>query len=356
MFPDIDYLAWIEGRPDAAAHDLASSDLRPTPDGAIVPSALDGFDVPADATVESLVADRYDVEPEQVLVTAGASAANFIVAATALGDGETALVERPGYEPMWATPRALGANVDRFRRTREDVWTLDPDRVAAALVDDTVLVSVTNRHNPTGVSTSRDGLRVVAERVHDHGARLLVDEVYAPYGVSDDSDVPCAAGLEGSIVTGSLTKFLGLGGLRIGWLIADAPFVERATQVQRHLSAVAEPSRALARRALANDTELAARSRGLAASNHDLLRQFVAARPDLSGVVADGCPYALLFHEELDGDAVHDLAADRDVLVVPGRFFEESEAFRVALGRDTESMAAALDAFGAALDERAESA
>lgn len=358
MFPDIDYLAWIAGRPEAATHDLGSSDLRPVTGGSVVPAAIEGLDAPEGTSLEALLADRYDVDTDQVLVTAGGSAANLVAAATTLDgeSGETVLVEKPGYEPMWATPEALGAKVDRFRRTREDAWILDPNRVAAATVAETALVSVTNRHNPSGVSATRETLAEVAGIVRTHDARFLVDEVYAPYGAAEDGrgfGGPTAAGIEGCVVTSSLTKFHGLGGLRIGWLVADAPFVARAREVQRHLSAVAEPSRTLARRALANEVELAAPARQHAAANYDLLRQFVAARPDVSGVVADGCPFALLYHESLDGDEVHALAAERDVLVVPGRFFGEPDGFRVSLGRDPEAVARAIDAFGSALDEHA---
>jgi aspartate/methionine/tyrosine aminotransferase len=354
VFPDIDYLAWIEGRPEAATHDLGSSDLRPVTGGSVVPAMLDGLPDQPQTTVETQLAERYDVQPEQVLVTPGASVANLVAAATALGDGGTVLVEKPGYEPMWETPRALGATVERFVRTRDDAWTLDPDRVAAAMHDPVDLVSVTNRHNPTGVVASRDTVADVAATAREHDARLLVDEVYGPYG-SDGGERgfggPTAVGLEGCVVTGSLTKFFGLGGLRIGWLVADEPFVERGRRVLRHLSATAEPSRALARRALANVPELTATACELASNNYDVLRQFVAARSDVSGVVADGTPFALLYHETLDGDVVQAAAAEHDVLVVPGRFFGVSEGFRVSLGRDTETMGQALDALGAALDE-----
>ena len=357
MFPEIAYLAWIEGRPGAASHDLGSSDLRPVTGGTVVPAALEGLADPTETTVEALLADRYDVSAGQVLVTPGASVANLVAAAATLGDGGTVLVEKPGYEPMWETPRSLGATVDRFLRTREDDWALDPARVAGALHEPVDLVSVTNRHNPSGVSASRDTVAEIAATVRDHDARLLVDEVYGPYGTADDHGRgfggPTAAGIDGCVTTGSLTKFFGLGGLRIGWLVADEPFVERGRRVLRHLSATAESSRALARRALANHRELAVRSRDLGARNHDLLRQFVAARPDLSGVVANGAPFALLFHEGLDGDAVQEAAADHDVLVVPGRFFGAPGGFRVALGRDPAAMARALDALGAALDEHA---
>lgn len=66
------------------------------------------------------------------------------------------LVEKPGYEPLLTTPEAFGARVDRFRRPPDTGYDLEPDRVAAALADELALVTVTNRHNPSGQLVDRD--------------------------------------------------------------------------------------------------------------------------------------------------------------------------------------------------------
>jgi aspartate/methionine/tyrosine aminotransferase len=360
MFPSIAYLEWIEGRPAAATHDLGSSDLRPTPGGEVEPAALDGLSAPADATLESLLADAYDLPESRLLVTAGATHAYVLAVATALdahdaadedGEDPTAriLVEKPGYEPHVATPRGLGGVVDRFVRTPDD-WALEPERVAAATREDTALVVTSNRHNPTGVRADRDPLDAVADA---SPARLLVDEVYAPYGAGDGAGPlggVTAAGLPNTVVTNSLTKFCGLGGLRIGWLVADQAFVEQAQAVSRHFAAVAQPSRALARRALANLDVVGERARDLAVTNHRLLADFVAGRADLDGAVPENCPFALLSHPA-GGEEVTEAAWERDLLVVPGRFFGVPESFRVSLGHEPEHSEAALAVLGEVLDE-----
>lgn len=352
MFPAIEYLEWIEGRPEAAEHDLGSSDIRPVGGSDVVPDALADCPVPPEeVTLESQIADRFGVPASNVVVTPGATTANVLAMAASLADGDRILVEMPAYEPLVATPRGLGATVDRYRRA--DDWSFDPGRVAAALDDGTALAVTTNRHNPTGALADRASLERAAEHARDAGARLLVDEVYGPYSTDGGRGFGgvTAAGAPGTVVTGSLTKFLGLGGLRVGWLIADEPFAERARTVARHLSAVAEPSRQLARRAFAAGDELAARSRELLAANHERLAAFLERRDDLTGEVFPSCPYALLFPESADGDTVSQAAWDRDLLVVPGRFFGVTEGIRVSLGRAPEEMAAALDVLGGTLDD-----
>ena len=373
MFPEIAYIDWIEGRLTDAEFDLGSSDLHraAAADGDLVPPALAEAPTP-DATLEAQVAATYGVDSENVLVTAGATHANMLAAVTALaraaddestdGDAEPVaadyrvLVEKPGYEPLLATPAGLGATVDRFRRPAEDDYRLDSDRVTAAAVEDTALVTATNRHNPSGRRTSRDDLAAVARAAGDEGATLLVDEVYAPFD-SEAGDGPfggpTAAGLPNTVVTNSLTKFLGFGDLRVGWLVADAEFVSRARSLDRHLSPVAEPSRRLAGRALADADRLAEESRERVRENRRALVEFAEARADLSGRVEPGCPYTFLRHESAGGDVVVSAAWDDGVLVVPGRFFDDPEAFRIAACRDPETTRAGLDRFGTVLDSLA---
>ena len=79
-------------------------------------------------------------------------------------------------------------------------------------------------------------------------------------------------------------------------------------------------------------------------ANHELLADFAAAHDELSGEVYDGSSYAFLTHETVDGDEVAEAAWEEGILVVPGRFFDDADSFRVALGRDPDHVEAALDA------------
>ncbi|MFC5971528.1 pyridoxal phosphate-dependent aminotransferase [Halomarina salina] len=354
-FSSIDYLEWIAGRPERATHDLASSDLRPDgPSAGVVPPSLDGLPDPEGVTLEGQLADVYDCSTGNVQVTAGASHANALVAAT-FAEGRV-LVESPGYEPLVACPEAFGARVERFDRPDGN---LDPTLVGEALDDandaddgnDVSAVVVTNRHNPTGKLADRETLAAVADRVAAHDALLVVDEVYASYDPEADDGPfggPTAAGLPNTLAIGSLTKFLGLGDLRIGWVVGPTDRIERLATAAWYFPVVAGPSRALARRALANRDALADHARDLCARNHDLLAEAVAASFD--GEVPDGSPYALVGHPDHDGDELAARAAEEGVLVVPGRFFERPDAVRVSLGGHPDEMREALAAFAASVE------
>jgi len=368
MFPRLDYPEWVSGRPAVALYDLASSGLRGDRDHEpeVVPDPLDGLpDPPAGATLETQIAGEYGVHPERVLVTPGASTANFVATAAALhpdaGTGDagsgrdgtpTALVEKPACEPLVAGPRAVGGRTDRFRRPAEDHYRLDPHRVDAAIGDTTRLVAVSNRHNPSGRLADEDALADAAVAASDAGARLLVDEVYAPFAEEAGDGPfggPTAVYCEDAVVTGSFTKFLGLCDLRIGWVVADREFVERARSVLHHFPGNAGPSRALGMRAFHNSDDLAERARGLVAENHALLASFVDAHGDVHATVPEGATYAFLGVDGVDGDELATAAWDEGVLVAPGRFFDDDDRVRVSLGRTPDHSAAALDALGGVL-------
>lgn len=370
MFPPIRYLEWMWER--EADVDLGSSGLGGREPG-VVPDRLQGLpDPPEETELDSQIAAQYGdaVSPENVLVTAGTTHANVIAFATALGretperseakgdsvDVPEMVVEDPAYEPLVATPRGFGAEIRRVGRDPDRGYSLDSAALGDAVKEKTVMAVLSNRHNPSGHLATRDELRAFAKQTRAGGARLLVDEVYAPYlptaaeGAGAAFGGPTAAGLDGAVVTTSLTKFFGFGGLRIGWLIADTDFVDAARSVSAHLPDVAGPSRALAKRAFHNLDRLVQRSRDRVSENASLLQEFTRGRSDLRGSIPEGSTYGFLGHETADGERVVEAAEEAGILVVPGRFFDDPDRFRLSVSGDPDEMRTALDQFGGVLD------
>jgi aspartate/methionine/tyrosine aminotransferase len=351
-FPRIEYVEWLEDRIDDASADLATSDLCGRHDGSVAGESLQSADA---TTLRQQLAARYDVQPSQVLVTAGATAATFLATATVLDTADHLVVERPGYEPHVGTPRGLGGRVDRFERRPEDAYGLDLDRLDDHCDPETGAVVLTNRHNPSGRLLDRSTLADAAAVAGRSDTRLLVDEVYAPYGSTGAGSGPfggtTAAGLEHTVVTSSLTKFLGYGGLRIGWLVADEAFVDRARSIAVHLPTVAAPSCRRAAAVLETHETEASMARELHDDLAARLTEFVEERPAVSRVTGGDCSYGFLSHERHSGDEVAAAASRDDVLVVPGRFFGDEKRVRVSLGHTPQKMTTALSAFGEVLDE-----
>jgi len=170
--------------------------------------------------LRSLIAAEGDdsLSADDVLVTAGAAAALFIVSTGLLGANDHALICTPNYATNLETPRALGADVETIELRFEDKWQLDLERIASRIRPDTRLVSVTYPHNPTGSTITRNELDALVALVESHpSARLLVDETYRELAYAEP--LPMAAGLSPRVLAvSSMSKTYGLPGLRVGWL------------------------------------------------------------------------------------------------------------------------------------------
>src|SRR6188768_4549278 len=91
------------------------------------------------------------VEPDEVLVFAGAEEAIFCLANVLLGPGDHAIVTWPGYQSLYEVARATGAHVT-LHELREDAgWALDIELLARQVTPATRLIVVNAPHNPTGM-------------------------------------------------------------------------------------------------------------------------------------------------------------------------------------------------------------
>jgi len=156
--------------------------------------------------------------PDDVLITAGAAEANYLAMMQLVQPGDRLVVETPGWPQAEVIGRAIGAEIVHVRRDESNGWSLPLDVLSDACRGARMLF-LSNPNNPTGQVLSAEELAEVVEIARREGAWLLVDEVYA--GLEwDGPRAPAVAGLyERGITTGSVSKALGLQGLRTGWMI-----------------------------------------------------------------------------------------------------------------------------------------
>ena len=168
---------------------------------------------------------RYNgVSPDCVVASAGTSMANHLALAATFDPGEEVLIEHPTYELLESTALYLEADLRRFERRFDDGFRLDPAEVERQITRRTKLIILTNLHNPSGAYADEATMRAVGEIAKDHGARVLVDEVYLETFYERRPGPAFHIG-EHFLVTSSLTKAFGLSGLRCGWVLASPNLV-----------------------------------------------------------------------------------------------------------------------------------
>lgn len=297
--------------------------------------------------------------PEDVMVTSGAAEANFLALAHLLRPGDEVVVEQPGWpQPLVVAP-ALGAHVVEVWRREEDAWRLDVEELLDAIGPRTRLIFLSNPSNPTGQLLDPDELEAIAARVEQIGGWLLVDEVYAGLEWDGPRGVPAATLSERGITTGSVSKALGLQGLRIGWLASRDKKLLRGTLVLREsTSEIANVlGETVAEIALRPDRLAFAlgRARGEGCANLEVLDAFGAGRPELrwqpprAGLVG-----LCRLVAPLDGDelARRLLEPPYRTLVIPGSAFGLPRHLRLGVGGGAQAnLKLGLERLAALLDE-----
>lgn len=167
---------------------------------------------------ESIAARYPGIASEDILITAGAANALFIVATSILNKGDRIVVEFPNYSTNLETPAAMGCEVVQIEMRYEDGFRLPLEKVRTAVDRNTKLISVTTPHNPTGSALRIDELRELIAIAERNDCFLLVDETYRDLVFGET--LPLAASLSDRVISiSSLSKATGLPGLRIGWIV-----------------------------------------------------------------------------------------------------------------------------------------
>ena len=158
--------------------------------------------------------------PDDVLITAGTAEANFLAISNLVGPGDEMIVDVPGWPQPLVLGEAIGAKIKKLVRNEASGWMFDFDQLIELITPKTRLIFICNPNNPTGHLLSEVELKRVAELADCVGAYVLTDEVYRSMEWDNQPTPRIATLYERGISTGSVSKVLGLQGLRTGWMIS----------------------------------------------------------------------------------------------------------------------------------------
>lgn len=166
---------------------------------------------------EIIAAENSILKSSDVLVTAGASAALFIVATSLLKKGDHMIVARPNYATNIETPKAIGCEITYLDLSFENGYRINLNELESLIKPETKFISLTYPHNPTGVMIDEKELIRLVEIVEEKGCFLLFDETYRE--MTFGKMLPVAASLSSRVISvSSLSKTYGIPGIRLGWL------------------------------------------------------------------------------------------------------------------------------------------
>src|SRR5882672_11473108 len=352
------YMHWAKTRPKVT-YDLALSGILNLPfaelEATIEDLDLNGDNAYGYRPLVAALAAHSQVPPESVVtICGGTSMANHLAMAAALQHGDEVLIEEPTYEPILAVAKYFGARIKRFPRSFENGYQIDVEELAKAITTRTRLIVLTNLHNPSSSLVPEQALRQIGELARSVGARVLVDEVYleAMFEAAPRSSIHLGPEF---IATTSLTKGYGLSGLRCGWILAEPDFAQRMRRLHDIFGAVGpQPSERLSVVALAKLPKVIVRARKILETNRAVLSEFFGVREELQVVRTESgtTSFPLLLKGRVE-DLCAVLTEKYDTAVVPGRFFESPQHFRVGMCAEPELFNEGVTRLGSALDELA---
>lgn len=279
---------------------------------------------------------------DDVLITAGAAEANYLCLRQLLQAGDEMVSETPGWPQAAVLAKAIGVKLTTVKRHEADGWRMDMDALAKAVTARTKVIFLSNPNNPTGQLLTEAELRQIATIADRVGAWLIVDEVYA--GLEWQSPrAPSIAGLSArGITTGSVSKALGLQGLRTGWMICrDKEMIRDGVILRENASEIMNiMGEHIAEIALRPDRlGLAlAQARAEGSANLAALDSFIASQPRLSWVKPQA---GLIGLARLQGELAEPfarrlLAEPYRTFLLPGTAYDEPHHIRLGVGGGEE--------------------
>ncbi|WP_293268322.1 pyridoxal phosphate-dependent aminotransferase [Neptunomonas sp.] len=177
---------------------------------------------------------RYDLDiaAERIVVTSGASGALLMVFGLLADPDTTFMMSDPGYPCNRQILRMLEARGQLVPVSAEQNFQLTPELIRQEWQANTAGVLLASPANPTGSVLHREELTAVAEAVREKGGALIVDELY--HGLTYGFDAPSVLEVDpNAFVINSFSKYFGMTGWRLGWIVAPAvavPEIEKIAQ------------------------------------------------------------------------------------------------------------------------------
>jgi aspartate/methionine/tyrosine aminotransferase len=304
------------------------------------------------------IAQQYDdLDADRVIVTNGASEANFAIVAALVRPGDHVIVEHPNYPSLYEVPRSLGCDVSLFSLRPENSFRPDIAELGALVTPKTKLISLTHPNNPTGSMIDRETLDRVIGLAESHDVYLMFDETYRELAFGDR--LPGAASLSPKVISiSSMSKCYGLPGIRIGWLATKAQAILDAALAIREQVSITNGaiSEEIAVQVLERKDEFIERARRHVAANYAVVQSWIGGRTDLDWIAPEAGVVTL---PRIKSTAVSDpeivyrrLVERYRTFVIPGRCFEmDNHFFRLGYGGAADELAQGLAHVGLVLDE-----
>ena len=177
------------------------------------------------------------LDVERIIVTAGASGGLTLLMAQLLNPGEELLITDPGYPCNEVFVRLVGGIPRPVTVGPDTHYQPSADDLASAWSAATRGALLASPANPTGSMLDKRAVLEIARLVQARDGFLILDEIYQ--GLMPDANrAGYRTGLEithDPYVLNSFSKYFGMTGWRLGWIVVPAQAVPGLTKLAQNL-------------------------------------------------------------------------------------------------------------------------
>ncbi|KPQ07820.1 MAG: histidinol-phosphate transaminase [Rhodobacteraceae bacterium HLUCCA12] len=180
------------------------------------------------AELRAAIAEVHDLDPARVICGVGSDEIIAFLCQAYAGPGDEVLYSEYGFLMYKISAQAAGATPVAAPETERHT---DVDALLAAASERTRLVFVANPNNPTGTMIPMPEIERLAEGLPEQ-ALLVLDGAYAEYIEGFDGGQALVEARANVIMTRTLSKIYGLGGLRVGWAYGPQAVIDVLNRVR----------------------------------------------------------------------------------------------------------------------------
>jgi aspartate/methionine/tyrosine aminotransferase len=174
------------------------------------------------------------IDPRRILITPGGSGALLLATSLLVDPGKHWLMADPGYPCNRHFLRLIEASAQLVPVAPQENYQLTPALVEQHWQADTVGALLASPANPTGTLLSREQLRALSQAIRAQGGHLVVDEIY--HGLTYGVDASSVLEIDNeAFVLNSFSKYFGMTGWRLGWLVAPEEAVSELEKLAQNL-------------------------------------------------------------------------------------------------------------------------
>ena len=223
-----EYIPPLEGRRGLLRLDFNENTIGPSPKVVEAVRSMTDEELaayPEYSKFKKRLAKYLDINDSNLLLTNATDEAINVVMQTYVEKGDEVIIPSPSFAMFKFYSQAADAKITEVLYTK--TLNFPTKKVFSKINKKTKIIILCNPNNPTGTSIERSDIEKIAEKAKN--SIILIDEAYNQF--SKQNSIPLTQKYDNIIVIQTFSKALGIGGLRLGYIVSNKENIKNIAKV-----------------------------------------------------------------------------------------------------------------------------